>query len=254
MKIKKLRLIGTTTLAFLLLSSVVLAIPGIPHAFYGYVIINNVTAPDGTIIIAKINDLEVARTTTKGGKYGYPLGTFYIDDPDNNRVGKEIRFFVNNVDINQVYYFCNGCVTMLNLTATIPAGGSSGEKSGGVSGGSSDRTTTSTGSTEVKNQTVSQQQVCQEKWVCSEWSECINGTQTRTCVDQSNCGTNNNEPFSSQPCSSEERREEKSSQIVSEITGFFALLSNPVYALSFVLIMIIILVMILTFILSKRRK
>ncbi|MEM5844448.1 MAG: hypothetical protein QW841_04370, partial [Candidatus Aenigmatarchaeota archaeon] len=107
---------------------------------------------------------------------------------------------------------------------------------------------------QTTNQTVTQQQFCQERWVCSEWSECINGIQTRTCVDQNNCGTNNNQPFTSQPCFSEERKEEKSSQGVSEITGFFALLSNPVYALSFILGLIAVIILVLTLFISRRKK
>jgi hypothetical protein len=252
MQINKLRLIGTSILTFLLLSSIASAVPGIPNLFYGYVIVNGNPAPDGTIITAKIDNVEVARTTTKDGKYGYPLD-FYIDDPDNNRAGKEIRFFVNGVDTGQVSYFCNGCVTMLNLTATISTGGSTG---GGATGGSTGDSGAggSTEETTQTNQTVAQQQECQERWVCSEWSECINGIQTRTCRDVNNCGTNNKEPFTSQPCSSEERKEEKSSEGVSGITGFFALLSNPVYALAFALGVIAIIAIVLSIIFSRRRK
>jgi hypothetical protein len=245
MQTNKLGLIGASILTFLLLSSIALAIPGIPNAFYGYVIVNGNPAPDGTVVIAKINNIEVARTTTKDGKYGYPLGSFYIDDPDNNRAGKEIRFFVNGVDIGQVSYFCNGCITMLNLTATISTGGGQTSGSTGAAGGSTEGITQT-------NQTGTQQQ-CQERWVCSEWSECINGVQTRTCRDENNCGTNNNEPFTSQPCSPEERKEEKTSEGV-RITGLFALLSNPVYALTFILGIIAVIAIVLSIIFSRRKK
>lgn len=245
---KKIVAIAITILAFFSLINTTLAIPGVPHAFYGYVVVNSAPALDGTVIIAKINNVEVARTTTKDGRYGYPLGSFYVDDPNNNRAGKEVRFFVNNVDTVQVLYFCNGCVTMLNLTATTQTGQQAGTTGGGGGGGTTEQPSQTT------NQTVTQQQACQEKWVCSEWSECINGVQTRTCVDQNNCGTNNKEPFTSQPCSAEERKEEKSSQGVSGITGFFALISNPVYALGLILVIIAIVILVLTFFLSRRKK
>ncbi len=41
---------------------------------------------------------------------------------------------------------------------------------------------------------------CTESWSCSEWSECINRTQTRTCTDINNCGTEINKPAESQDC------------------------------------------------------
>ena len=41
---------------------------------------------------------------------------------------------------------------------------------------------------------------CVENWSCTEWSECINGTQTRTCTDLNNCGTTINKPPEVQSC------------------------------------------------------
>lgn len=43
---------------------------------------------------------------------------------------------------------------------------------------------------------------CAEEWICSQWSECTNGQQTRTCTDSNNCGTTNNKPGESQSCGS----------------------------------------------------
>jgi len=42
--------------------------------------------------------------------------------------------------------------------------------------------------------------VCEESWSCTEWSECIDDMQTRTCTDSSNCGTTVNKPTESQAC------------------------------------------------------
>jgi subtilisin family serine protease len=41
---------------------------------------------------------------------------------------------------------------------------------------------------------------CTESWQCGPWSECINGTQTRNCVDINNCGTIYHKPPTSQSC------------------------------------------------------
>ena len=41
---------------------------------------------------------------------------------------------------------------------------------------------------------------CIENWNCTEWSECINGTQTRTCIDLNECNTTLNKPPELQEC------------------------------------------------------
>ena len=41
---------------------------------------------------------------------------------------------------------------------------------------------------------------CPEKWVCSAWSTCPSGTQTRTCTDQNKCGTTPPPEMLSQVC------------------------------------------------------
>ena len=41
---------------------------------------------------------------------------------------------------------------------------------------------------------------CQEDWSCTAFSECVNGTQTRTCTDNNACGTNETKPTESQSC------------------------------------------------------
>ncbi|MEM2956303.1 MAG: hypothetical protein QW041_01885 [Candidatus Pacearchaeota archaeon] len=41
---------------------------------------------------------------------------------------------------------------------------------------------------------------CIPNWQCSEWSKCINNTQTRNCIDLNNCTTLDGKPAESQPC------------------------------------------------------
>lgn len=41
---------------------------------------------------------------------------------------------------------------------------------------------------------------CEEKWVCTDWSVCSEGIQTRTCVDENECNTFVNKPSESQSC------------------------------------------------------
>lgn len=213
-----------------LFSSLALAIPGIPNAFYGDVTVNGQPASDGTTVVAKINGVQVASITTSGGKYGYPIGSFYVDDPNSDRSGKAINFFVNGVDTGQSYYFCNGCVINLNLTATIavqppstPSSGGGTGGGGGGGGGTGGGTTSGTTNGTTNQQTTQQQ--CQERWLCTAWSGCKDGIQTRSCIDENSCGTNNNEPMSSQPCS-KTSKETSPKPITGMIT---AALTNPWY-------------------------
>lgn len=218
------------------------AAPGIPNAFYGIVTWNGSPAPDGTSVVAKINGVQVASTTTSGGKYGYPIGSFYIEDPNGDRPGKTINFFVNNVDTGQTAIFNTGGVTQLNLVAsggTTPSGPSGG---GGGGGGGLPPVTTQT------NQTT--QQGCQERWVCSDWSTCQNGIQTRTCNDENNCGTQNNQPFTSQPCSAAERKEAEQKSQTTPITGFLLGLTTTDWAIAIIAGIIIAIIIIF---LAKRK-
>ncbi|MCL0053263.1 hypothetical protein M1M86_02120, partial [Dehalococcoidales bacterium] len=100
MKAKTLSLI---VLAFLLVvggAPVYATIPALPHAFYGYVYINDAPAPPGTIVEARGEG--VIRTeynpiiTTEPGKYGGPGAL----DPKlvvqgNIEEGTIITFYVN---------------------------------------------------------------------------------------------------------------------------------------------------------------
>jgi hypothetical protein len=41
---------------------------------------------------------------------------------------------------------------------------------------------------------------CVENWSCTEWSECIEGKQTRTCTDLNDCGTFVHKPAEMRDC------------------------------------------------------
>jgi hypothetical protein len=242
---KKTFIIALST--FLLFSNIVLAIPGVPHQFYGTVTWNGASAPDGTSVVAKINGVEVASTTTSGGKYGYsPL--FYVSDPNNVRSGSIINFFVNGVDTSQTYYFCNGCSTNLNLVATGGTGqqGGGGGGGGGTSGGTTGGTTNGTGQTGGTQQ-------CQERWTCTDWSACENGEQTRTCTEINNCGTDLYRPFESQPCTKQQTEEVSKSQTGGlGPTAFFLALSTTEWAAT--LVVAIVIVLIIIFFLRRRSR
>ncbi len=68
--------------------------------------------------------------------------------------------------------------------------------------------------------------VCYEDWQCSDWSECANGEQTRTCTDSAKCGTTLNKPVISQEC----KVETTSSRnfLTGAVTGVGNFVSSPV--------------------------
>jgi len=41
---------------------------------------------------------------------------------------------------------------------------------------------------------------CNEDWICVKWSDCVDGTQTRKCVDKNDCGTFSSKPAETQTC------------------------------------------------------
>ena len=41
---------------------------------------------------------------------------------------------------------------------------------------------------------------CKPRWLCDDWSECINGIKTRECYDSNNCNVNTSKPNLGQEC------------------------------------------------------
>ena len=119
----------------LMLPAVALAVPAMPHQFYGTVNFTNGSAPDGLLVEAKvINGVSIVSTestVTKNGKYGYdPL--FKVEDNNSTLSGETIEFYVDGIKANETAIFNNGASTPLNLT--IPGSSSSGSTSS-TSGG-----------------------------------------------------------------------------------------------------------------------
>ncbi len=92
----------------------------LPEEFYGDVTINNLSAPVGTVIVAKIESVERGRfVTSESGKYG-GAGTFtarLVVAGLQGDVGKTITFWVNGVRANQTTVYEPGQSKQLNLSA-----------------------------------------------------------------------------------------------------------------------------------------
>lgn len=96
--------------------------------------------------------------------------------------------------------------------------------------------------------------VCEENWKCSEWSECENGTQTRSCVDVNSCGTYLHRPALEQECG-KSKSEQKSSTnfLTGAVTGIADFVKSPTGIVS-VLITGIVLTGGLVFLNLRKRK
>ena len=80
---------------------------------------------------------------------------------------------------------------------TITVGESpSFEVTDGSSGGGSSGGNSGSGSSGTKNTVI----YCEENWQCTEWDECIEGEQTRNCIDLHECGTIVNRPAITEEC------------------------------------------------------
>jgi|GEM_PF-2989784 len=114
-----IRIIGGL-FVLILLCGIVVAVPEVPHQFYGDVNFVNVPAPDGSLVEAKIDGTTVATITTSDGKYGYDQ-VFYVEDPDptEQNEGDTIHFYVRGYDTGQTEGFTSGMSTGLNLTVNI---------------------------------------------------------------------------------------------------------------------------------------
>jgi hypothetical protein len=235
-----------STLVFMVsifvLSSAVLATPGIPQPFYGYVLINGAPAPDGTSVVAKIDGVQVTGTVTTAGRYGYTPNIFYVDDPDNDRSGKIVSFFVNGVDTGITSIYASGIPTSLNLSINIasqpapaPSGGGGGGGGGGgfVTGAATAKKTNTTNTTNTTDTATIQaittsSSSCTERWLCTDWSSCSNDVQTRACEDVNKCSTDLSKPMESQPCNILESQNTAASEpglTGPGVTGF--IIANP---------------------------
>jgi hypothetical protein len=99
------------------------AVPGIPHQFYGNVIVNG--NPSDDIIVASVNGEEYS-TIILDGSYGIKPNTFFVEDPLGNNNGKEITFYVGGRDGKEAgtALFESNKLTKLDFSLTTTCGDS----------------------------------------------------------------------------------------------------------------------------------
>ncbi len=90
----------------------------------------------------------------------------------------------------------------LTVSYTAPVNGG-----GGGGGGSTDEAVCGNGICETGENYINcpadckaPEPECVENWTCSEWSECVNGSQSRNCTDINDCGTKTYRPKLTKKC------------------------------------------------------
>ncbi len=73
---------------------------------------------------------------------------------------------------------------------------------------------------------ISTPTTCQEKWVCSSWSECQADQQTRTCTEQNSCSTTQYKPIETKACGAGELQEYNASEYTNEQSQFYIEIMN----------------------------
>ena len=125
-----------------MIPALVLAAPGIPHQFYGTVSYTDGSSISSGTVKAKIGGVVVESVAISNSKYGYTPDLFFVTDPDGDRTGTTISFFVNDVETGTTAVFANGGYTNLNLSISGSSSTSGGSTS--PSGGGSITTTATT--------------------------------------------------------------------------------------------------------------
>lgn len=110
------------TIALVLTPLTALAIPGIPHQFYGDVTFGSGSTPDGLLVQAKVDGMVVGTSQTKNGRYGVTPYLLKASKSDGEWSGEEVRFFVAGIDTGQTDFLVKGGYTQLNLTVSGSVG------------------------------------------------------------------------------------------------------------------------------------
>ena len=204
---------GFATLLLLVMASALAsAAPGVPHQFYGAVTVNGQPAPDNYLVEAVVNSVA-KQTFTADGAYGYD-DVFYVEDPNNDRLGDTITFYVGADSAHMVKAttatFQNGASTRLDLSVkTSTTTSTTTTRTTGGGGGGSTFVPTTTPVEENDSTTVNETSLsapeadadsCSPDWICTSWGECINGQQSRTCADVNSCGVEDGKPAQKQQC------------------------------------------------------
>ncbi len=124
----KLCTISVVVLALGAIPFSVLAVPQLPHVFYGNITIDGSPAAVGTVIIAKVGGVEKGRiTTTESGKYGGPdaYDAKLLVQGGDLSAGDTVNFTYSDINASETALFDSGALANQNLTFVTSVDGSS---------------------------------------------------------------------------------------------------------------------------------
>ncbi len=136
--------------------------------------------PDGTEITFKVGRIEIASAVLKDDEY--PFVSFKMDDPTTIPVegytpGDTVDVYLSGIKTAEMSYFKS---IANKKDINIPA---------------SKRVEISTAAAKAAIN-----RSCTPNWKCSDWSECVNGEQTRKCTDLNKCGSEEKKPAEKRNC------------------------------------------------------
>jgi hypothetical protein len=86
--------------------------------FSGSVFVNGAPANDGLSVGIKVDDILVALTTTKNGKFGLEPSVI-VYDPSGDRAGKQVKILINDKVVIDNLIYADGSSVEKNLRVSI---------------------------------------------------------------------------------------------------------------------------------------
>jgi len=220
------KILSILCFCMILSSYTVLAVDiGQPSYFGGDVKINGAKAPDNTLVTAKIDGVEVQAQFSVDGTFGHNPNIFWIADPQGNRDGKTVVFYVDNIKAGE-FPFMSGHPTVANLgvskqTTSPPNNPSSGGSGGGSGGGGSIVLPASEPEPELVPIAEVTTNTCTPEWRCSDWLDCINGEQKKICFDYNECDSEEGMPETLRSCKELDLKTEPAETLEESQGGFW---------------------------------
>lgn len=143
-----------------------------PIQIYGTLSVSGDIVPDGTEVEFQKSGFTLISATTKDERYGYEEPLFI--DGEELTIGDVITINVNGEEVYDMTYLGGAD---LGIDLDVPA--------------SVDIRESITGAAAAR---------CVTEWQCSDWSACINNIQTRDCIDNNNCGVDDDKPITLRDC------------------------------------------------------
>ena len=189
---------------------------------------------DSITIRINYNDKEITGLDEK------TLKMYYFDESKETwiPISSSINLEANYVEGNTNH------LSLYAIAGSVPTPPSDGDTTGGGGGGGGG------GPPKVK-------ETCVENWTCTNWSECINGVQTRTCTDLNKCGTTENKSSESKFCGIEKEIGEENvtkPEVGPGITGRVTALLKKGNLIIGISVIVFIVISLITFVLIRKKK